>query len=155
MPMPGRLATLLPLVTALASCAALSGAPAVTAEATGSAYFSLSRPAIYKAGEGLLLAGRACRVARSTVLSPARVRVEHVSAAGEIVQSAHAFLPPIFRRADQRCADYSLKVAWQVGEGESVRACFDRGHACPAKPATAAVVPIAAPAPPPAPNATP
>lgn len=151
MAMRGGTAGLLTLASALASCAGLASAPAVTAEATGSTNFSLSRPAIYKAGEALLLAGRACRLARSTLLSPPRVRVEHVSAAGEIMQTAHAYLPAIFRRTDQRCSDYSLKVAWQVGEGESVRTCFDRGHACPAKPATAAVVSPA----PVAPNATP
>jgi len=139
---PGKPVFLLPLATAMASCAALSGGPAVIAEATGSTNFSLSRPAIYKAGEGLQLAGRACRLARSTLLSPPGVRLEHVSPAGEIVATAHAYLPPIFRRTDQRCSVYSLKVNWMIGEGDSVRTCFDRGQACPAKPAAAAVAPV-------------
>lgn len=126
----------------------------VESQATGSGAFSVSRPAVYKVKDRLALAGSVCRRARSTLLSPRAVRVEHVSATGAVLESGRAGLAAISRRADQACSHYSLIVDWKLADGEAVRACFDRGHPCPAK-STSTTSPPAATVAPPAPNATP
>jgi len=69
------------------------------------------------------------------------VRIEHVAATGAVVDVAHASIPAIYRRADQACSGYSTKVAWRMADGDSVRACFDRGHGCPGAAEAKAVVP--------------
>ena len=126
---------------ALAGCAGAGSSLVVNTEAAGSSYFSLGRPVAYKAGVGLELAGRVCRRARTTVLTPSRIRLEHVAAGGEVVGVAHAFLPQISRRADLPCSEYRAAVAWTLAEGDTIRACFDRGHACPGAPPARIAVP--------------
>jgi hypothetical protein len=101
----------------LTACASAGTSVQVTAEATGSPYFNLERPLVYKAGDGLALAGRVCRRARGTLLSPPRVRLEHVGVAGQVLDVAHAGVPEIYRRADQACSDYSARVGWSFVEG--------------------------------------
>ena len=136
-------------VTCLAACATSESAAPITSQATGSSYFRLGAPGVYKAGDGLLLAGRVCRLGRTTLLSPPRVRLEHVSVNGEPLQATHASVAAIYESADQACSNYSARVSWRFAEGEAVRACFDRGRACPAdaqvKTVTAAPVPPATP----------
>ncbi|HZL00691.1 MAG TPA: hypothetical protein VFC47_12405 [Caulobacteraceae bacterium] len=137
-----------PALACLVSCATPGSSVEVGSQATGSSYFTLSRPAVYKARVGLELAGRACRRARTTLLSPSRVRLEHVAANGEVAESARAYLPPLSRRADQACASYAARVTWRLGDGETVRACFDRGRPCPADSGPKAIVPVPATVPP-------
>ncbi len=128
----------------LAAC--VTGGPTVqvTTEAKGSDYFSLSAPGAYKDDAGLRLTGRVCRLRRSTLLSPPTIRVEHISASGEVINTARASAPVIYSRYDQACSSYSARVDWSLGDGETLRACFDHGRACPATAAVKAVV--AAPA---------
>ena len=116
----------------------------VVSQASGTAYFSLGPPGAYAAGEGLLLAGRVCRRARNTRLSPGAVRLERVDPSGAVVAHVDALVPPIYRRADQACAAYSRTTSWKLAEGDSVRACFERGVPCPVAAETKAVVPVPA-----------
>ena len=116
----------------------------VVTQATGTPYFSLGAPGVYAAGQGLLLAGRVCRRARNTRLSPGGVRIEHVDPAGAVVAHVDALVPPIYRRADQACAAYSRTSTWKLAEGDSVRACFERGAPCPVTAEAKAVAPVPA-----------
>ncbi|OJU15092.1 MAG: hypothetical protein BGN95_03035 [Sphingomonas sp. 66-10] len=111
----------------------------VITEAKGSSYFSLGAPAISKTDGGQLVAGRVCRLGRSTLLSPPGIRVEHRRAGGQLIETAHAYLPEIYLARDQNCADYAAKVSWTITPGDIVRACFDRGNACPAQAESKAV----------------
>jgi len=131
----------LALSAAVAGCAAPGSSLVINSEAAGSSYFSLGRPAAYKVGSGLELAGRACRRARTTVLTPSRVRLEHVTVDGQVIGVAHAFLPQASRRTDLPCSNYRANVAWTLAEGDTIRACFDRGHACPGAPPAQIAVP--------------
>lgn len=132
-----------------------TGGPAVktASEATGSANFSLTRPFVYAASGGVALAGRACRRARSTLLSPQHVRIEHISPEGAVLQATNAYLPSISRRSDEPCSNYAATVDWKVGPDETLRACFDRGRPCPA--ATTWAQPSLPPPPMRMPSATP
>ncbi len=78
--------------------------------------------------------GTVCRRARSIGLTPGRVRLDHLDSGGAVLQSAKAYLPPIGARVDQRCSHYRTTVSWTLAKDETVRACFDRGRACPAAP---------------------
>lgn len=120
----------------------------LTSHASGSAYFTLSRPYAYKTAQGVRLSGRVCRRSRTTVLSPPRVRLEHLGADGAVSQTAFARVAAIYRANDQACSSYVRTVDWQMTGGDTVRACFDRGAACPSD---APVKAISA-APPPAPT---
>ena len=133
---------------ALAGCAASGATVDVVSQASGSAYFNLSRPAAYGVEGGLGLAGRLCRRGRTTVLSPPAVRLEHVSPTGDIVEVARGRVAAIYRRSDQACATYHARVGWRLAPGDVIRACVDRGRACPAQPAAAAVIAAPALAPP-------
>lgn len=133
------------LVAVLSGCAAPGASVSVSSEAAGSGYFSLSAPAPHAVKGGLLLAGRVCRKARTTLLTPSRIRLEHVSANGDAVQTTHAYMPAIYRRSDQACARYSVIAPWTLADGETIRACFDRGRACPGAPPVKVVVPVTAP----------
>lgn len=119
-----------PLV--LAGCASGGAFQSVGSQATGSAYFTVSRPAVYKMANGLQLAGRVCRRARTTVLSPAGVRLEHIGPTGEVLGTARTHVAAIHRYADQPCAGYATHVDWTLADGDTLRACLDRGRACPA-----------------------
>jgi hypothetical protein len=116
----------------LAGCASAGGTADVPlmANASGSPYFSLSAPRAYKTRGGLELAGRVCRRARTTLLSPSRVRLEHVLADGSVGDVAHAYVGSILRNPDEACAGYYTRVSWTLGEGEQVRACFGHGRPC-------------------------
>jgi hypothetical protein len=128
---PFRSSLLAVAAAALSACAAAPQSVHIASEASASPYFSLGAPAAYKAQGGLQLAGRVCRRALTTSLSPARIRLEHVTTSGETTDVAHAAVPPIQRSSDQSCRTYAAKVAWQLADGDTVRACFDRGHPCP------------------------
>lgn len=133
----------LPIIAALlVGCGTVGSPVTVGSQASGSAYFSVSRPGVYKVASGLQLTGRVCRRSRTTLLSPPRVRLEHVSATGDIVDTTHASVGAIYRNPDQPCSDYSARVGWQIADGETVRACFDHGHSCPVDPAIRAVVAV-------------
>jgi hypothetical protein len=133
------------LLANLAACASAGASVDVTSEASSSSYFRLSRPSLYKTQGGLSLVGRVCRLGRTTLLSPPRVRLEHLDASGSPVEIAHAPLGAIYRNPDQPCTDYAARVGWTLTEGDTVRACFERGRACPTASAAKAVVPVPAP----------
>ncbi|WCM25028.1 hypothetical protein NDN01_13115 [Sphingomonas sp. QA11] len=117
----------------------------IQTQASGSPYFSLGAPVAYKVENGMELAGRVCRRVRTTLLSPSGVRLEHIGVSGDRLQTAHASVGAIYRSADQACTRYVARVAWTMVDGEAVRACFDRGKACPINSPVKAV--IAAPSP--------
>jgi hypothetical protein len=130
----------------LTACANAESWMNVTTESTGSPYFSLGRPGVYKDTSGLELAGRVCRLARSTLLSPPRVRLEHLGAAtADVIEHTETHVAAIYRGADQACSDYATHVTWTLGNGDTVRACFDGGRACPRDPDAKAVVAVPAP----------
>lgn len=131
----------------LAGCAAESGFQSVASESWGSPSFTVSRPAVYKAGDGLELTGRLCRRAGATALSPPAVRLEHVGADGQVVGTAMTRVRAIYRSADQPCAPYATKVDWTLGAGDRLRACLDRGRPCPAAPTPFSPAAITAPHP--------
>ena len=131
-------------LASLGACATAGDTVQITSEAKGSDYFSLAAPGAYKYGGGLRLAGRVCRVRRSTLLSPLSIRVEHISATGGVLDTAHASAPTIYNRYDQACSSYSANVTWTLADGDTVRACFDHGRPCPVTGTSKAVV--AAPA---------
>ena len=139
-----KLAFVLVASTALAACSTSGETVQVTSEAKGSDSFSLGPPAAYKAGNGIHLAGRVCRLGRSTALSPPRIRLEHVAAGGGVVETSQTSVPTIYRSTDQACRTYTANLAWVLGEGDTVRACFDRGRPCPVT--ATAKAEIAAPA---------
>ena len=129
------------LALALAACATTPAETVkVLTEAKGSDYFSLGAPAVSKSGSGQAVAGRVCRLGRSTLLSPPLIRVEHLRSGGGLVEAGRAYVPEIYGVRDQTCADYAAKVAWTLNPGDIVRACFDRGSACPASAQSKAVV---------------
>lgn len=138
---PSLIALLL-LATGLSGCATAGTWTGVTSDSSGSSYFSVGRPGVYKVDGGLQVTGRVCRRARTTVLSPPGVRLEHLGANGEVVESTHASVRSISRRADQACSPYGARVGWTLGEGDAIRACLDRGHACPTNAPAKAVATI-------------
>jgi hypothetical protein len=112
----------------------------ILSEAKGSGYFSLGAPGMSKTATGQTLAGRVCRLAQSTLLSPPAIRIDHLDGAGRRLETAHAYVPEIYLARDQTCSDYAAKVAWTLSPGDKVRACFDRGAACPAQAQSKAVI---------------
>jgi len=139
-------------VACLAACASSGSSVVVSSQASGSTYFSLSRPGVYKVDGGLELAGRVCRRARTSLLSPSRVRLEQVGAGGDTIAVAHAAVPAIYHRQDQACSHYATRVAWRIEDGQSIRACFDRGGQCPSDPPVKAVIAVPAAAAPSSPQ---
>jgi hypothetical protein len=124
-----------------AACATIpSESVKVISEGKGSDYFSLGAPAMSKSATGQYVAGRVCRLNRSTLLSPPSIRVEHLSAGGQLLDVAHAYLAEIYLARDQNCSDYAAKVSWTMGTGDIVRACFDHEAVCPAQAESKAVV---------------
>jgi hypothetical protein len=126
----------------MSACATPGASVQVTSQASGSPYFSLGAPGVYKVDGGLRLAGRVCRRARTTLLSPSRIRLEHVAASGEVADVARASVAAIYRNADQACSSYAVRVAWQIADGEALRACFDRGRPCPSNSPNKALIPV-------------
>ena len=105
------------------------GATAPDTESIGSAFFSLSPPSLSRQKAGVYVSGRVCRLGAVTLLSPEWVRIEHHGAGGSEI--ARAEIPPIHRGVGQSCANYGVEVNWEFAAGDLVRACFDRGKACP------------------------
>lgn len=118
----------------VASCVSPYAPVDMRSEAVGSANFSLSRPTVYRLPGGVEIEGRACRVAGSTRLSPARVRLEHVRDGEDTLEIAHADIPPIYLRGGDACANFVVRVDWRIEAGDGVRACFDRGRPCSTQP---------------------
>jgi hypothetical protein len=116
-----------------AACASDGTWMDVTSEASGSAYFSLSRPEVRAAADHIEISGRVCRRGRATLLSPAAVRLEHINADGLRTEVARASLAAIHRDADQACTDFATDVRWSIMAGDVVRACFDDARPCPSE----------------------
>ncbi len=131
-----------------AACASFGPTVEVVSQASGSASFSLGTPSVYKSGDELAIVGRVCRRSRSTLLSPSRLRLEHVSMGGQPLETAQAGLTAIYDNPDQACTDYSVRVRWRIVQGETIRACFDRGRPCPVETPANAVIAVPATAPP-------
>ena len=134
-------------VTAIAGLVLIAGCAStplesvkVVTEAKGSSSFSLGAPAVSKSHNGQHVAGRVCRQGRSTLLSPPSIRVEHLAAGGQVLNTDHAYVPEIYSARDQTCADYHVKVQWTLSPGDIVRACFEHGAACPHQADSKAVV---------------
>lgn len=122
-----------PLLLIAASVPAWAEVPApqaVSSDASGSAYFRLGPPGVYKAGPGIRLIGQVCRRNRSTQLSPYRVRIERLSPGGDVIGVASARVPAIYNYGDRACATYSASADWTLAPGEALRACFDRARPC-------------------------
>jgi hypothetical protein len=132
------------LALGLAACVTSANEVRIVTQAHGSDFFSLGAPGVYKAGDHLRVGGRVCRLRRSTVFSPQAIRIEHLDKGARLLDTAFAASPAINRTFDEACRTYSTKVAWTLGEGDTLRACFDHGHACPAAAESKATV--AAPA---------
>jgi hypothetical protein len=133
---------LLLLAAGLAACAEGPPPQAVTSQASGTTYFRLGAPGVYKVGSGVRLVGQVCRRYRSTDLSPYRVRIEHLSAAGEVIGVTEGGVPPIYDRSEQACVAYSARADWTFAPGDALRACFDRGRPCSPQAAAKTVVPV-------------
>ncbi len=132
----------LPAVLFFASCATAEAGETIRTQAHGTTYFELEAPAVYTDPGGFRIVGRACRLGQTVLMSPEFVRIEHLSATGEVVHHAQAYLPEMLLRSYQRCSHYSATVAWKFQADENVNVCFERGKACPpsslAQPAAAA-----------------
>ena len=133
---------LLLLVAALAACAEGPSPQAVTSEASGSAYFRLGPPGVYKAGDGVRLIGQVCRRNRTTQLSPYRVRIEHLSPSGAVIGAIAARVPAIYRYGDRACVTYAARADWSFAPGEALRACIDRARPCSPQAPAKAVAPV-------------
>jgi len=146
-----RLISLLAASFVFAGCSMDASTISLPSKASGSSFFSLGRPIAYKIGTGFQLTGRVCRRSRTTLLSPPRVRLEHVTSDGVARDVTTAAVGAIYRSSDQACSSYSRHVEWAMAAGESVRACFDRGAPCPTgapeKAVTASTVKPPTPAP--------
>ena len=94
----------------LAGCAQMQSSVKVTSYASETPNFSLSRPAVFKTDTGLELSGRVCRRARSTLLSPAGVRIEQIT--GD--ERLHRSLTPAFRayRAGRISRARLMRATW-------------------------------------------
>jgi hypothetical protein len=129
-------------VLLLASCAIPEVSETINAQAHGTTFFELGRPAIYVDPGGFRIVGSACRRGQPGLLSPEYVRIEHLSPTGETIEHLRAYLPEMMLRSYQRCSSYSATVTWKFQPGETVNVCFERGKSCPpaslAQPATAA-----------------
>jgi len=131
-----------PSVLLLTSCGTPDVGETINAQAHGTIYFELGKPAIYIDPSGFRIVGSACRRGQPGLLSPEYVRIEHLSPTGETIEHLRAYLPEMLLRSYQRCSSYSATVTWKFQPGETVNACFERGKSCPpaslAQPATAA-----------------
>src|ERR1700744_169703 len=112
-----RVATALACLAGLAGCVSSAASFQVISQASGSSYFSLAPPGVYTSGDHLQVTGRACRRARTTLLSPSRIRLEEVTSDGAILNTAVAHLAAIYANADQPCSDYSVRVSWPLAPG--------------------------------------
>ena len=130
-----ELTALNPVVAAICGFAAVSCASSVpmlpiNSVAVGSANFELERPVFFARASGAFIEGRACRRGLSTLLSPEHVRLEDISSAGELRHVAEAYLPLLPVKFTERCEHYHAAVAWRPLPGDTIRACFERGHGC-------------------------
>jgi hypothetical protein len=128
------------LALGLAACATSADKVRIVTQAHGSDFFSLGAPGAYRAGGKLRVGGRVCRLRRSTLLSPQAIRIEHLNSGAKLLDTAFAGSPIINRTFDEACRTYSTQVTWTLGEGDTLRACFDHGHACPSAAESKAVV---------------
>jgi hypothetical protein len=128
-------------VLLLASCGTPEVGETINAQAHGTIYFELGKPAIYVDPVGYRVVGSACRSGQTGLMSPEYVRIEHLSPTGEVIEHVRADLPEMLLRSYQRCSRYSATVAWKFQPDETVNVCFERGRSCPraglAPPATA------------------
>lgn len=124
----------------LVGCAASPDAMGFRTEAAGSPYFSVGAPTLYKSGDTVRVAGRVCRVGRTILLSPHAVRIEQLSAQGEVLAATSAKVRAIGRSYDQACVSYGARLNWRLEPDQSLRACVDRAKACsaPTRPQTSA-----------------
>ena len=115
----------------LGSCESPQREASAKVESVGSVGYSLGRPTAYVKGEGIEVTGLACRRNQSTLLTPEYVRIENVSAKGEVIRFAKAYLPTISVKVDQPCGRYSIILDWVPTELGVLRVCFDQNKRCP------------------------
>ena len=121
-----KLMLLIPL-SAPAAILAVPTPPVIPrTEAVVSFNYILSAPRIRAMGDTYRVDGEVCRRANRSGLSPAQIRIEHLDASGQLVETVSAFLPPLSWREDQRCGHYSAALKQLAQPGDIVRACIGR-----------------------------
>ena len=121
----------------LTSCAAPGIATLVNVEASGSEYFRIEKPTVFARAEGAEITGVVCRRNRTTLLTP-DVRIEHLDAAGGVIEVTKGNVPTISVKQDQPCSRYDTQTNWRVSDEMHIRVCIDHNLPCaePMRPAT-------------------
>ena len=79
-------------------------------------------------GDTAHIAGRVCRRANRSVISPTRVEIDHLSATGDVIDTGYAYLPRLSQREDQRCGGFSAKLKTPPQPGDVVWLCLPQSH---------------------------
>jgi len=126
--------------TLLAQLAISGAAPAASAdqqlppvEASSSSNYIFYQPTLKAKGDSLHVTGTICRRANRSLLSPPRVQIDHLSGAGEVVETSYGFLPLLSSREDQRCGRFGGSLKSPPQPGDRIRICLARSKgSCPA-----------------------
>lgn len=109
--------------------AAEAAPPVPRAEAISSINFLLVQPRIRAKGKAVRVEGSACRRPNRSLISPSRVRIDHLSSAGELIETSYAYLPRLSQREDQRCGRYGATLKSPPQQpGELVRVCLPQSR---------------------------
>lgn len=114
---------LIALSLGVAGCAAYGGATLleVTTDVVApNSGVVLKGPDVIATMEGTRFHGSVCR--KRPVMSPTRIRVERVGAAGEILASAARPVSGLGGRGP-RCSVYDVPTDWRIAPDERVRVC--------------------------------
>ncbi|AYJ87432.1 hypothetical protein D3Y57_17730 [Sphingomonas paeninsulae] len=102
-------------------------------QALSSANFVLAKPSIFLSEKSARVSGTVCRKPNRALISPSHVEIDHLRADHSLIDRTLVYLPPLPRRADQRCGNYSGTTSSIVAPDDVIRVCIARGSkACPA-----------------------
>jgi hypothetical protein len=120
------------LVPACATTGA-ANVSSIHGDAVSSANFVLSPPNIYPEQDSVRVSGTVCRKPNRALVTPSHIEIDHLKADHSLIEKTLAYLPPLSRRADQRCGRYTGKTSSAFSPGDTIRVCISRGAGrCPA-----------------------
>jgi len=123
--------------TLVAQTAASDSAPTEqqlpSVEASSSGNYVFLQPRLRLSSDSLRVDGTVCRRANRSLLSPPRVQIDHLSSAGDVLETSFGYLPSLSSREDQRCGRFGGRLKTPPQPGDRIRICFARSKgSCPA-----------------------
>jgi TolA-binding protein len=108
-----------PMTRSIAVIALAAAALASGCASSNSA--SALQPALFKTAEGTRVQGMVCRAPATVATQRGQLQLQHLNAAGKVVDTTSARLSESLNRRNRTCDTYNIQTSWTVAATDTVK----------------------------------